>query len=168
MVYNEDAGYYTTLVHACGYSYRFLPNLILTLFLALIMLLIWLILFVTDKARARQRQRDGQNAGRNVSRKEPYLTNFAIRFLYEVFFELCLCIMINLSYSDAQESTYWALCLVLSLATLAALVWITVQYWNRGASMQGVYGKRTLISSFWGIRLLDKDVAKILDKAEVE
>ena len=83
------------------------------------------------------------------------MTNFAIRFLYEVFFELCLCIMINLSYVDSQQSVYWIMSFVLSMLTLAALVWITIQFWNSGASMRGVFGKNSLAASFWGIRLLD-------------
>ena len=31
LVLNDDASYYTTLVHSCGYSHSFLPNLILCL-----------------------------------------------------------------------------------------------------------------------------------------
>ena len=48
MAENGDASYYTMLVHACGYSYSFLPNLILIIILLVVMLLICLILIGRD------------------------------------------------------------------------------------------------------------------------
>ena len=34
------------------------------------------------------------------SRHEPFVTNFALRFAYELFLELCICIMITIFFAD--------------------------------------------------------------------
>ena len=33
---------------------------------------------------------------------EPWVINFGVRFLYEVFFEICLCLMINVTFMDFE------------------------------------------------------------------
>ena len=57
------------------------------------------------------------------------MTNFGIRFLYEVFFELCLCLMINAGYTDKDVSpAQWTLSIVLSTVVILALIAITLLF----------------------------------------
>lgn len=54
---------------------------------------IWLLLFLKDLfVRCVLRRPTG--------RAEQYVTNFKLRFLYEVLFEICFCAVIYLSYTD--------------------------------------------------------------------
>ena len=59
------------------------------------------------------------------------MTNFAVRLFYEVFFELCLCLMINATYKDENVSpTQWYLSLGLSGIVLTALIVVTVLFYK--------------------------------------
>ena len=86
------------------------------------------------------------------------MTNFCIRFLYEVFFEICLCIMINASFVDFDSKSQliaWGICIFLALVTFIALIAITVLFWKKGGpSVRDAFEQRSLWSSFWGTRPL--------------
>ena len=91
------------------------------------MLLIWFILLVVESvvSRKRSRRRSGATKNSSAFRLEPYLMNFTVRFLYEVFFELCICLMINLSYLSAQQpAAYWLISFSLGMLALIGLVWV--------------------------------------------
>ena len=60
-----------------------------------ILLLVWLILFLKDLVLKFVLRRQPPSR-----RAEPYMMNFKLRFLYEVLFEIFLCAMIYLSYTD--------------------------------------------------------------------
>lgn len=58
MVENETAEHYSALIYTCGYSFSFLPNLILIVCLFIVILIIWLLLLSRDlcsQEKARKR-----------------------------------------------------------------------------------------------------------------
>jgi len=89
------------------------------------------------------------------------MVNFCVRFLYEVFFELTLCVMINATFVDfdsrGSHVASWVLCLFLALLATIALVCITLLFWKDGApSVRGTFEKRSFWSSLtWGQRMLN-------------
>ena len=104
MVQKEEYGaeHYTELVFSCGYSFNLLPNLILVFFLFACIVLVWLLVLLCDLWRKYNDRKQRENGQRSRERRElePWMTNFGVRFLYEVFFEICLCFMINLAFVD--------------------------------------------------------------------
>ena len=92
------------------------------------------------------------------------MTNFGVRFLYEVFFEICLCFMINLAFIDFENRSgvggstlaTWILCLCLAIVAFVALIALTVLFWSKsGPSLRQSFEKGSLMSSIWGTRTLD-------------
>ena len=150
MVLNDDASYYTTLVYSCGYSYSFLPNLILCLVLLGLLSLVWLFLWIRKYYRS---MRNAQGHRREEGRlTEAWLMNFTVRFLYEIYFEICLCFMINVSYQGGGSATPWWLCLALAMLAIAAPIAITVLFWKYGPKLKGSYERMSLMKSIWEIK----------------
>ena len=152
MAENESAEYYSSLVFTCGYSFSFLPNLILILSLFSVILLIWLLLLGRDLFQRSKRDRN--------SSEEPWMTNFCVRFLYEVFFELSLCIMINISFMDSDSGepwiAAWIFCIILAMIAISTLICITVLFWSsKGPSIKDAFAQRSFWSSIWGLRSLN-------------
>lgn len=70
------------------------------------------------------------------------MTNFIVRFLYEVFFEIILCLMINFSFVDFQSSyqvANWIICIILGGVALASLMAITTLFWRDGPDIKNSY-----------------------------
>lgn len=59
---------------------------------------IWLLLFLKDLFLKYVLKKP-------TGRAEPFMINFKLRFLYEVLFEICLCAVIYLSYTDFGKTT---------------------------------------------------------------
>ena len=74
-----------------------MPNLTLVVILFFTILLVWIVFFVRD-------QYQKYKGTRKPTYFEPWMTNFTVRFLYEIFFEICVCLMINSSYLDVKDS----------------------------------------------------------------
>jgi len=88
------------------------------------------------------------------------MTNFIVRFLYEIFFEIVLCLMINVSFLDYESSSQvanWLLCIAFVVVALASLVAISLLFWIGGPDLKDSYEKRTLLQSFWGRRPMNHD-----------
>jgi len=83
---------------------------------AVVIALVWLITaFCKNYSRGVVQGESQQQNYR--SRAEPFMNNFMIRFLYEIFFELAICAMINFSDQKAGGVAQW----MISLATLITL-----------------------------------------------
>ena len=156
-------------MHQTGYSYSLWPNLILVFILfgiILCILAIFIALDVTNYFKGRQDARSQQ-------RKEPWMTNFLVRFLYELFFEICLCLMINASYLDTDSKAQvnsFIVCILLALISVAAIVAITLLFCSKtGPKKRDTYARNSFLGSFWGIRLLSRDKAdQILEEKPVK
>lgn len=159
LVGDEDVPFYTTLVHSCGYTFSIWPNLIMIVILFAIVLLIWVATVGLDFGRRAR--------GISSRKSEPWMTNFMVRFLYEIFFEICLCLMINASYVDidsdssGSDTVSWLICIALAALAFVALVMISFTCCcNGGPHVKGVYQRKTLLPSFWGHRPLSQELAE--------
>ena len=159
--------YYTPLLYTCGYSFSLLPNLILVIILFGLIALIWMLIWATDLLL------------RYVCKKktdQPRLTNIAIRFLYEVYFEICLSVMIFVSFMDFNDSSSSngghleasIICLILIVVAFLALVAITLLFWRNGPSVKGSFEHKSLWKSFWGYRPIRKEILDQVEREEEE
>ena len=88
---------------------------------------------------------------------EPWWANFGLRFMYMVFFELILCVFINLTIVDfdlSESLLLWLtdyFILTLVVQGLAGLVYLFV---HRGPYLEHTYEQKMLGQSFWGVRPL--------------
>ena len=129
-----------------------LPNLILILCLFGVIVAIWSVVMCGDLFARIQNRR--------TKKIEPWMTNFTVRFLYEIFFEIILCLMINFSYADLSSSSQvasWIICIILSVISCAFIMAITLLFWRGGPDLKNSYQKRTLIQSIWGWRPINRD-----------
>lgn len=107
------------------------PNLILVACLFAAISLIWILVWVAELLM------------RVVCKSmtdRPRLTNITIRFLYEVYFEICLSVMIFASFMDFKEtgSDHFIasiVCLALMAVAFVALTAITVLFWRHGPNV---------------------------------
>ena len=89
------------------------------------------------------------------------MTNFTVRFLYEIYFELCLCVMINASFVDKNDDsqvTAWVISLILAVLAFGALITITVLFWKHGPAVKQSYEQKSFWSSFWGYRPIRREM----------
>ena len=87
------------------------------------------------------------------------MLNFNVRFLYEFFLELCICVCINLfGAKDGGSRALWAFS-VLALLALICLVAFVASLFLRGGPylVPSSYQDGTLFQSFWGLRPLKND-----------
>ena len=85
-----------------------------------------------------------------------------MRFLYEAFFELVLCSLINVSYLDdgaAGGFLGWMVSLVTLIAATGAIIFTLSLYCVNGPYLKSKqYVKGSLLPSFWGIRQLNREL----------
>ena len=154
----ED-GYYNELFHQCGYHASFLHNLVIIFFLAVVFALLWFFLACKD------------NVCFASSNHERWWNNFLIRFLYEVFFELCLCLMLSfaaLDFRDGRDQSVvsWGLSIVLTLLVACSMCYLGLLCVRGGPYVEGSYEKKSLRKSFWQHRLLSGDILATMTPAQ--
>ena len=150
MAFNSnDAFFYTTLINACGYSYSFWPNLILIFFLFALLMTFWLIAEIWAVIY--------RNISKNECRFQRSMNNCLVRFLYEVFFELVVCLMISSTYfvqgSDSASTLSWFAALAIFFLCSAALVFLTALLFTRyGPLKDDFYERQSCMSFLWQVR----------------
>lgn len=118
---------------------------------AVIIALVWLISAIvkkltSDDSRSKQ--------------AEPWLNNFMIRFLYEVFFELAICAMINISNQQAGGMVQWLISFTVIVMISVTLVVVMTLFCKNGPYIKDTYAPGSVLDSFWGRRMLHDDVTQ--------
>ena len=132
MILNQDesASYYNELIHACGYHVSLVHNLILIFTLLVLILAIWLTIGLKEYiCRSRQRH-------------DAWWNNMLIRVFYEVFFEVCLCIMINLTainFLEAEKTITWFVTLLIAVVAFISLCILTFLFFCGGPYVRNSY-----------------------------
>ena len=127
---DESTSYYNELIHACGYHVSLVHNLILIFTLLILILLIWLAIGLKDYICKSRRRHDA------------WWNNMLIRVFYEVFFEVCLCIMINLTAIDfirAEKTISWFLTLLVAVIAFLSLCILTFLFFCGGPNVPNSY-----------------------------
>lgn len=91
---------------------------------------------------------------------EPYMNNFMVRFLYEIFFELAICAMINVSNYQAGGMVQWFISLIVIVSITLTLLAIMSLFCKNGPYIHDTYARSSLLGSFWGRRALHEELVK--------
>jgi len=146
-------------MNMCGYKHAFSRNLLLVIAISMILLLTLAGLAVWNCVQAHR--------GKKVkTRCVAWTANFSLRFVYEFFLEICLCVFIHVG---AQEFTVegsgllWTLAVLLLLAMALFVAFLVSLFFRRGPYVSGCYSPNSLSQSFWGVRPLCQDAAQNLE-----
>lgn len=123
--------------------------------------LVWLFTALIQGLRRRCTTAANEDATsrRNASLTEVSMNNFMVRFLLEVFFELMICALLNLSSLQGDRS-WWLVSLFTLTAGLLAILALSSLFCRRGPYVAHTYAPATLLGSFWGERALHEDLKR--------
>ena len=117
----------------------------------MIILIVLVIMFVWDYFRARH----FRQSGRRVYRPTAYMSNFTLRFIYEFFFEICLCVLIHTSVAYGGDTFLYFLALVIFIAIVVFIVFLFGLFCKGGPyAVPSNYDSKSLRKSWWGARPL--------------
>ena len=98
--------FFNRLLFMCGYKPLYAQNLIIVVGTVLVLAVIWNVIALKDYL-SRPSQLGYLCRSRSLSfvknSHEPVVTNFALRFFYEMFLEICICVMINITFLDFES-----------------------------------------------------------------
>ena len=159
---SDKDNFFSANLRDSGYHISFTRNMMFFISLMLLTALVWMITAVIERIcrRSRAHQEDSESTQRSAS-KEVFMNNFMVRFLYEAFFELCLCALINISASTSRGpggTGTWLMSLLILVACLTAIIAVISLYFKNGPYVPGTYEKGTFLSSFWGARPLSEQI----------
>lgn len=91
------------------------------------------------------------------------MTNFTLRFIYELFFEIFLCVLIHLAVAYNHSESLLVLSLLIFVALTALIIFVFSLFWCWGPYIVPKrFVPNSIARSWWGHRPLVKDPA--LDK----
>lgn len=120
--------------------------------MAIVLLVATLAFFVYETLKSRK-------AGNRVFKKTAWMLNFNLRFLYEFFFELALCVCINVIGAKDGAGTLWGFSLILLLGVMVFVGFVTTLFFRGGPyKVPNSYRSGSLKDSIWGKRPLCEDI----------
>lgn len=166
---STDVHYYNELVNSCGYHVSLVRNLVLVFLLFVLLALIWVTVackdsFVTCGTCCRRE--------RGTRRREAWWNNVLVRFIYEVFFEIVICLMLSFSViefgKESNQSWTWVLTIGLTVTAVAILGLLSYLCIRNGPYASGSYEPKSLSKSFWHYsnRRIRPNLLKELHKEE--
>lgn len=90
----------------------------------------------------------------------PFMNNVLVRLLYVMFFEICICAFLTVSYADMSSENaagfQWFVALFAIFAVVAVFVCFTFLWFCKGPYVAGFYkpGIRHFWNSYWTVRPL--------------
>lgn len=126
--YGTSNGYYNELIRSCGYHVSFTRNLLIVIVLTILVLLTWLILSLLNNWICKN------------GKLEAHWNNLIVRFLYEMFFEIALCLMLSFAVmNDLSSSLDWLLTISFSILTIIAIIFFSYISFKNGPYIKGAY-----------------------------
>jgi len=84
-----------------------------------------------------------------------WMANFTLRFCYEFFFELCLCLLIHTVQVQNRGNFLWVLSLMLFVAGVIFIIMLCSLFFRGGPYLEpSSFSRHSLINGIWGIRYL--------------
>ena len=157
----DDPDFYNLLYLGCNYEISLVRNLAVILCLVAAVFLLWVLMSVLQVSL--------KCCCKQSSRQEAWWCNLQVRLLYELYFEVCLCLMISFSLQHESTAVEKLISFALLLVVVAILVLMTGCCFKGGPFLKGSYAKHSLINSFWHYRALEeKYLAEIQNELEQE
>ena len=94
------------------------------------------------------------------------MSNVFVRFLYQIFLEVCICVMINITIMNKDSFTsglLWLSSLVIIIAIGVSLLLMASLFWRNGPFVQNTYEEKSLLKSFWSSRPLKQDIIEEME-----
>ena len=134
----EDS--YLALLRACDYDYSITKNMAIIIVVLASILLVWFTCVIIDLICNKSQKRFTRSS---------WCQNFILRFLYEFFFEFCICFLLQLVYiakvNENNQIFQYVLFVLLILVVMAFIAFIISQFFYRGPWVPGFYEKGTLV-----------------------
>ena len=86
------------------------------------------------------------------------MVNFIVRFFYQMFFEIMICALINISYKREGDGIGFAISYALIIVSILLIILIGMTIWRSGPKHYGVYERGTCSTIFWGYRPLKPEL----------
>lgn len=121
--------------------------------IGLLIILAWISLALKDHLGSKPKYANKSKFYRQ--KHEPSANNFAIRFFYEMFFEFCLCVLINIriiDFTSFSPSVQWLTAIIVCGLIVAYVVWLISLFFYNGPFLVNFYNKGTFLRSFWMAR----------------
>lgn len=99
------------------------------------------------------------------TKNEPYVTNFALRFFIQLFFEICICSLVNLALVDFEDTSpgfQWILSLLAMIGICVYLAWLVSLFFVNGPYLDNFYVKGTALQSIFHARPFNLEFNAIL------
>ena len=189
----DENSQYSWFLNMAGYKHSFSRNLIIFLFFSVALLLVIACLYMwsffaqrrtkktkkalsTHSIKTLEGDEKAKMTGRVIkwhhSEHGAWTLNFSLRFVYEFFLEICICVFIHLAAIgvNANEADFlWVLALIICLL-IVLLVIFTVYLFFRGGpyTVPNSYEKNSLWHSWWSVRPLRlEDTNKSVNNSDI-
>lgn len=150
-----ERGFYNVFLETSDYVHLFAQNLVIISFAGILILVTWIGLAVKDYLGAK-----GKFQHIKIFRKqhEASANNFAMRFFYEIFFEVCLCLLINIAIVDFESfpsGVQWLTSVLVLACIVAYIAWLFSLFFKNGPFLEGFYEPGTYMAASWMARPFD-------------
>ena len=113
-----EESHYSWFLNMCGYKHAFWWNLILIIFFGTALLVVTISLYIWSFCRLRRIGLDNQCS---LSKYGVWSLNFSLRFVYDFFLDICICVFINLVANGVDVEGVdlsWSISLILTRVKL--------------------------------------------------
>ena len=153
--YARDEGAFSIYLQTSDYAHLFARNLVIPISAVLLLGTVWAIVAIVDKVMKTKEKEWMMLYRPGKTKNEPYVTNFALRFFIEMFFEICICSLVNLALVDFDNfspSFQWILALLAMISICVYLAWLVSLFFVNGPYLDDFYVKGTAFMSLFHAR----------------
>ena len=94
------------------------------------------------------------------------LSNCFVRFVYIIFFEICIAALLNVTITSPDTSRIgilWASSVLIIIAAILVIFAVASLMWKNGPYVENCYQKNTLIGSLWAKRSLNPEIIEEME-----
>jgi hypothetical protein len=152
---SRDTGYYSVWLYSANYRHTFFGNFTKFKVFTLMFLIIWLLLSLYEVVRSI----NGKPKEVYGSRWERVCNNFLLRYFYELYFEICLVIIltIDLAQGKKDQEFSFVLAAILCVLSLLFLLFSCSRFFCRGPYIRRFWIPGTSMKSFREMRPFDNE-----------
>jgi hypothetical protein len=128
--------------------------------------IVWLGTMLSDYFMKQRKSRFSSLMRMMQPRVSHKASNCLVRFIYQIFLEVCICVLINITVINKdsfQSGLLWMASLIIIVAIAAILLLMTTLFWLNGPYVPETYEQGSLVKSYWGIRPLSKDIIEEME-----
>ena len=155
----KDDTYLEGILTRTGYMHNFSLNLVVMVGVAIFLLAIWQCCAIKDCIGSWTRHWILRPLR---GRHEPIVTNFTLRFVYELFLEMCLCITITMVFAGSSDSfggeLQWVIAIALAVGLLLLIMGLVTFCCCNGPYHPGYFARGSAWSSLFGPPRYDPDI----------